>query len=147
MDKSFIDKNRRERQRLQDLVERITDEELKIPMWRGWTIATVLAHLAFWDQRALVLMQKWKDTLVAPSPIDDDVTNDALLPLLDAIPARIAANLAVSAAEGIDLELESASDHLINDMAKLGDRFRLYRADHRKIHLDQIDSRLYHDVA
>ena len=147
MDKSFIDENRRERQRLQDLVERITDEELKIPMWRGWTIATVLARLAFWDQRALVLMQKWKDTLVAPSPIDDDVTNDALLPLLDAIPPRMAANLAVSAAEGIDLELESASDHMINDIARLGDRFRLYRSDHRKLHLDQIDSRLYNDVA
>jgi hypothetical protein len=147
MDKSFIDKNRRERQRLQDLVERITDEELKIPMWRGWTIATVLAHLAFWDQRALVLMQKWKKNRVAPSPIDDDVTNDALPPLLDAIPPRMAANLAVSAAEGIDLELESASDHMINDIARLGDRFRLYRSDHRKIHLDQIDSRLYNDVA
>jgi hypothetical protein len=147
MEKPFIEENRRERQRLQALVGRITDEELKIPMWRGWTIATVLAHLAFWDQRALVLMRKWKETRVAPSPIDQDVANEALLPLLNAIPPRTAANLSVSAAEGIDLELETASDHLIDDMAKLGDRFRLYRSDHRKIHLDQMDSRLCNDIA
>jgi hypothetical protein len=147
MEKPFIDENKRERQRLQDLVERITDEELNIPMWRGWTIATVLAHLAFWDHRALILMQKWKKTQVAPSPIDDEVTNDALLPLLGAIAPRMAANLAVSAAEAIDLELETAADNLIVDMAKLGGRFRLFRSDHRKIHLDQIENRLYHDVA
>jgi len=143
MERPFIDENKRERKRLQMLVERITDEELNIQMWKRWTIATALAHLAFWDHRSLILMHKWKKTEVAPSPIDDDVTNDALLPLLWAIPPRMAANLAVSAAEVIDLELEKASDNLIADIVKLGDRFRLYRSDHRKAHLDQIENLLY----
>jgi hypothetical protein len=143
MERPFVDGNKRERKRLQMMVERITDEELNIQMWKGWKIATAFAHLAFWDQRSLILMQKWKRTEVAPSPIDDDVTNDALLPLLWAIPPRMAANLAVSAAEAIDLELEKASDNLITDIVKLGDRFRLYRSDHRKAHLDQIENLLY----
>jgi hypothetical protein len=142
MDRPFVIENDRERKRLQLLVERITDEELGLRMWEGWTIAAALAHLAFWDQRSLVLMQKWKKTGVAPSPIDDDVTNDTLLPLCQAIPPRDAANLAVTAAEAIDLELEKASDNLISDIGKLGDRFRLYRSDHRKIHLDQIENLL-----
>jgi hypothetical protein len=142
MDRPFVVENDRERKRLQLLVERLTDEELSLPMWEGWTIAAAFAHLAFWDQRALVLMQKWEKTGVAPSPGDYDVTNDALLPLCLAIPPRVAASLAVTAAEAIDLELEKASDNLTTDIGKLGDRFRLYRSDHRKVHLDQIENLL-----
>ena len=140
MDRPFVIENDKERKRLRILVERITDEDLSLPMWEGWTIAAALAHLAFWDRRASVLMQKWKETGVWPSPIDDDITNDALLPLCLAIPPRFAANLALTAAEAIDIELEKASDNLITDIDKLGDRFRLYRSDHRKVHLDQIEN-------
>jgi DinB superfamily len=142
MERPFVIENDRERKRLQLLVDRITEEELSLPLGEGWTIAAAFAHLAFWDQRALVLMRKWKKTAVAPSPIDDDVANDALLPHCLAIPPRIAARLAGSAAEAIDLELERASDNLITDISKLGDRFRLYRSDHRKLHLDQIENLL-----
>jgi hypothetical protein len=140
MERPFIDVNKKERKRLQLLVESIRDEELNFQMWEGWTIATALAHLAFWDYRSLMLMQKWENAQVAPSPIDDDVANDALLPLLGAIPSTMAANLAVTAAEAIDLALEQAPDILIDEITKLGDRFRLFRSAHRKMHLDQIEN-------
>jgi hypothetical protein len=117
----------------------LIDEELSLPMENGWTIAVALAHLAFWDQRSLVLMRKWKMSGVAPSPIDVDVTNDSLLPLWLALPPRAAANLAVSAAEAIDRELEEAPPELFSAIEDLGDRFRLYRSEHRKLHLDQIE--------
>jgi hypothetical protein len=123
-------------------MNRITDEELGLPMWEGWTIAAALAHLAFWDQRALVLMKKWKISGVASSPIDDDVTNDSILPLCSAISPRVAARLAVSAAEAIDFELKNAGDDLITDIWQLGKKFRLYRSEHRKLHLDQIEGLL-----
>ena len=139
MDRPFINENARERKRLCALVDSMTDEELSLPLNEGWTIASALAHIAFWDKRALVLMRKWKTTPVARSPIDEDVTNDALLPLCLAIPPKVSSNLAVSCAKAIDLELEGAPDKLITDIMKLGDRFRLYRSDHRKIHLDQIE--------
>ena len=142
MDRPFIVENTRERERLFKLVNRITDKELRIPMWEGWTIAAGLAHLAFWDQRALVLMRKWKISGVASSLIDDDVTNDAILPLCSAILPRVAAKLAVTAAEAIDRELENAGEDLISDIWQLGEKFRLYRSEHRKLHLDQIESLL-----
>jgi hypothetical protein len=142
MDRPFVVENTRERERLVRLVNRITDEELGLPMWEGWTIAAALAHLAFWDQRALVLMKKWKISGVASSPIDDDVTNDSILPLCSAISPRVAARLAVSAAEAIDFELENAGDDLITDIWQLGKKFRLYRSEHRKLHLDQIEGLL-----
>ena len=142
MDRPFVVENTRERERLVRLVNRITDEELGLPMWEGWTIAAALAHLAFWDQRALVLMKKWKISGVASSPIDDDVTNDSILPLCSAISPRVAARLAVTAAEAIDFELENAGDDLITDIWQLGEKFRLYRSEHRKLHLDQIEGLL-----
>ena len=142
MDRPFVVENARERERLVRLVNRITDEELRFPMWEGWTIAAALAHLSFWDQRALVLMKKWKISGVASSPIDDDVTNDSILPLCSAISPRVAARLAVSAAEAIDFELENAKEDLITDIWQLGEKFRLYRSKHRKLHLDQIEGLL-----
>ena len=142
MERPFVGENTRERERLIALVARLTDEELSLPLEMGWTIASAFAHLAFWDQRSLVLMRKWKESGVAPSPVDDDVTNDTLLPICLAIPPRVAANLAVAAAEAVDRELEQASSELIADIEALGDRFRLWRSIHRCSHLDQIETRL-----
>jgi hypothetical protein len=143
MDRSFVGENARERERLRSLVERLTDEQLSFPLGNDWTIAVALAHLAFWDHRTLVLMRKWKDTgIVEPSPIDIDVTNDALLPLWLLLPARKAANLAVSCAESIDRALEEASDEMVAQIEKLEGKFRLNRSIHRKLHLDQIEALL-----
>ena len=58
MNREFVIENERERNRLKLLVERISDLELILKMWEGWTVAAAFAHLAFWDQRALVLMKK-----------------------------------------------------------------------------------------
>jgi hypothetical protein len=137
-----VAENAKELQRLRSLAERLTDDELIFPIGNGWTIAVALAHLAFWDQRALYLLRKWKKDGVEASPIDIDITNDSLLPLWLAIPPRKAANLAISAAEAIDRELGQASTELINDIVGLGEKFRLYRSFHRKQHIDEIEEYL-----
>ncbi len=142
MNRPFVAENARERERLRALVGRMTDEELRLPLGDGWTISSALAHLAFWDRRSLVLMRRWKESGVSQSPIDQDVVNESILPLCAAIPPRAAAALAVSSAEAIDRELEEAPDALVAAIERLGDRFRLYRADHRKLHLDGIESAL-----
>ena len=142
MDRPFVEENAKERERLCSIVERLSDEQLNISMENGWTIAVALAHLAFWDQRSLILMQKWKSSGVAPSPIDIDVINDSLLPLWLALSPRSAAKLAVSSAEAIDRELEEAPSELISEIKKLGEKFRLFRSEHRKLHLDEIENLL-----
>ena len=139
MDRPFVAENTKERERLSALVGRSTDEELSLPLEDDWTIAVALAHLSFWDQRSLILVRKWKKIgIVEPSPIDIDITNDSLLSIWLAIPPRAAANLAVSSAEEIDRELEEASSDLITKIESLGEKFRLYRSIHRKLHVDQI---------
>jgi len=139
MDRPFVAENTKERERLSALVGRLTDKELSLPLEDDWTIAVALAHLSFWDQRSLILVRKWKKIgIVEPSPIDIDITNDSLLSIWLAIPPRAAANLAVSSAEEIDRELEEASSDLITKIESLGEKFRLYRSIHRKLHVDQI---------
>jgi hypothetical protein len=143
MDRPFIVENTKERERLSSLTGRLTDEELSLPLGDDWTIAVALAHLSFWDQRSLFLVRKWKKSgVVGPSPIDIDVTNDSLLSIWRAIPPRAAVNLAVSSAEEIDRELEEASSDLITKIESLGEKFRLYRSIHRKLHVDQIEKLL-----
>jgi hypothetical protein len=139
MDRPFVAENAQERERLRSLVGRLTDEELNYTMENGWTVAVVFAHLAFWDQRSLTLMQKWKLGGVEPSPIDIDVTNDSLLPLWLALSPRAAANLALASAEAIDCEIEECSTELISAIQNQQERFRLYRSEHRKQHLDEIE--------
>lgn len=138
MERQFVPENAAQRERLHALVETITDEQLQVCLPNGWPVYCVLAHLAFWDQRSVILLRKWAKDGINPSPIDPNVVNDALLPIFEAIPARLAADLAISAANVIDMELEKASDEFIASIAALGDRFRLYRSMHRKLHLDKI---------
>lgn len=140
MERGFVIENKRERERLKKLVNKITDEELNLVIYKeGWTIAVVLAHLAFYDERRRFLLRKWKRKGVTPSPHDEYVINNTLLPFLLAIPPREAANLAVHTAKALDRELEEASDEIIVGIKALRDRHALNRAIHRKMHLDEIE--------
>jgi hypothetical protein len=101
----------------------------------------MLAHLAFWDKRRLVLLQKWQQGVSASAMNDDivDMINDALLPFFLEIPPRKAADMAVAIAEEIDGELEKLSPDLVKALNDLGDRHALNRSIHRKMHLDEIE--------
>jgi hypothetical protein len=142
MDRPFIIENSRELQRLRALVERLSDDELSLPLGTDWTLSVALAHLAFWDRWALVLIRKWKSSGIESSPIDPDVINDSLLPTWLALNPRVAANLAVSAAEEIDRELANSSSDFIAALESMGEPYRLYRSIHRKMHLDQMEESL-----
>ena len=142
MEKPFVLENARERERLAALVERLTDKELRLPLKAGRTIAAVLAHLAFWDQWSLVRLRRWKLSGVTATPVDFDAVNDTFLPFGLALEPGVAAKMAVSSAEAVDREVEEISDELIRAVESLGDRFRLYRAIHRKMHLDEIEAAL-----
>jgi hypothetical protein len=143
MDKSFVTKNTSSRERLRKLVNEITDEELNLVIYKeGWTVAVVLAHLAFWDERRRVLVRKWKKKGVSASPIEEDITNDALVTFFLALPVREAANMAILTAEALDHELEALSPDLITAIEALGERHALDRSIHRKIHLDEIEALL-----
>ena len=103
LDRSYVEENARELERLRALVERLTDEEVAGPVDEHWTVAGVLGHIAFWDARVLVLAHKPESGRpFSPSddePEDVDWINDATRPLIHAIAPREAAQLALRIAE------------------------------------------------
>ena len=146
VDRTFVAENDAERERLRSLVTRLSDEELSRPMPAGWTVAAVLAHIGFWDARAIVLLDKWGGG-VEPSPADyepEDVDwiNDAAKPLCLALPPRDAAQLALRLAEEADGKVAALSDEMLAKIRAAGSPFNLSRADHRKEHLDDIERAL-----
>ena len=142
LDPSYISENAAEREHLKSLANRLTDEELAHPLEAGWTVSAVLAHLAFWDQRALVLINKWKKEGIGPSPIDTDVVNEVTRLHCLAIPPRAAAELAISCAQNIDQVIERISPEMAADIERTGQTVRLDRAHHRRDHLGQIEQAL-----
>ncbi|MDP2625953.1 MAG: maleylpyruvate isomerase N-terminal domain-containing protein [Candidatus Rokubacteria bacterium] len=146
-DRSYVAPNRVERQRLQALAARLGDEQLSRPLAAGWTIAGVLGHLAYWDQRILVLIERWQQEGAAalPKPLDHadvDWINDAAKPMLLALSPRRAAELAVTIAEAVDRTVEALPDDLVVRNAAAGSPVNLLRAEHRREHLDEIERAL-----
>jgi len=141
-DFSFIEKNRFERERLKALIARLSDADLSLPLDGGWTVAAALAHLAFWDRRALLLIQRWERDGVSDSPTDTDTINDALLTFCLALPPREAARLALECAEAIDQKLETISGEMVEAIRAAGNPINLPRGVHRATHIEEIEAAL-----
>ena len=130
-----------ERERLQALVQRLTDAELGTTLNDGWTVAAVLAHLAFWDRRAANLVERWLRQGIGRSDTDVDAINDAAKAQWLALAARVAAQQAVEAARAIDAALDAAPD-LVEQIVAIGYSINPGRAVHRREHLDEIERAL-----
>lgn len=146
-ERSYVADNRAELGRLRGLVARLSDGELEHPMPAGWTVAGVLGHLAFWDQRVLVLLEGWgpEGRGAAPPPLDEAAVhwiNDAAKALCLAMPARVAAMLAVATAEAVDAKVAGLPDALLGTNEAAGRPINLRRAEHRREHLDEIERAL-----
>lgn len=141
-DRTFQSRNSQERERLEALVARLGDADLGRPVGHGWTVADTLVHLAFWDLRAIALIDRFAAGGVAPSPVDVDVLNDTVKALGPAITPRAAARLAVEAAETVDHRIEALPDGTIEALPAAGDPFSPFRHLHRAEHLDEIERAL-----
>lgn len=142
MNHPYIQENTAEREHMLALADRLTDDQLSHPLAAGWTVAGIFAHLAFWDFRALTLLEKWQHDGIGPSPIDTDVINEATRALCIALPPRTATRLAMSAATAIDAAIERLGGAFFSEVETIGTTVHLNRAAHRKEHLSQIEQAL-----
>ena len=140
-DRSYIAENDRERRRLEALVGKLDDAALSHAMPAGWTVAGVLAHLAFWDQRIATFIEMLKRG--ARIATEDEAAvewiNDAAKPAQLALPPRRAATLAVETARTIDHAVATLSDEMLAKNVAAGSPIKLLRAEHRREHLDEIE--------
>lgn len=141
----FAQQNTASQLRLETLVRRLSTGDLSLSTSSGWTVSALLAHLAYWDQRILVLLRRWKENGVDLSPVDADAVNDAIKPLCLALPPQAAAELCLSTAQAVDAELEAISPALVTEIQASPNHFRFDRSLHRIDHLDEIE-RLLHEA-
>ena len=144
-DRSYVEENTRERERLRALVERLGEDELGIPVNEYWTVAAVFGHIAFWDARILALADKLERGVPFTSsdtePEDVDWINDASRPLIHAVPPREAARLALRIAEETDARVASLPTDRLWPRDPDSPLYAV-RASHRGEHLDDVEAAL-----
>jgi hypothetical protein len=131
--------NRKSTERMQLILNGLSEKELSRTIGNNWSISTTLAHLAFWDQRVIHVIETAKKNHVLNAPLFDDQLNDILAPILDAIPPAEAARMAVNIAGTLDGLLEECPPELINQMMTVNNRL-VERSLHRNDHLAEIES-------
>ena len=134
--------NQNETNRLAELVNKLTDRELSIPMDAGWTVSSVLAHLAFWDIRAIKLINKWKQSGVEYSSLDTDIINEVTREIFIELPPRVAANITIEKSRVLDRIIRDLEPDFVEKIRTIGKNVRLERYIHRQEHLDEIEKAL-----
>ena len=144
-DRSYVDENTRERERLRGLVQRLEEDELRLPVNPHWTVAGVFGHIAFWDGRVLALADKLERGVPFSSsdtePEDVDWINDASRELIHAIPPLEAARLALRIAEETDARVATLPADRLWPTDPESPLYAL-RASHRGEHLDDVEEAL-----
>src|SRR5687768_10864611 len=142
----YSEQNAQSRRRLEMLLRGLSDEDLARSTDYGWTVAALLAHLAFWDQRMIVILRRWLEEGFDPSPIDAAAVNDSLRVICHALDPRPAIELCLSSAEAVDAELETLTPELVKQIeehtAATETQFRMNRSLHRDGHLNDIEALL-----
>ena len=142
----YSEQNAESRRRLETVVRRLSDQDLARSTDYGWTVAALLAHLAFWDHRMIVILRRWQQEGLDSSPMDASVVNDALRVICQAIEPRAAIELCLSSAEAVDAEFDTLTADFVKQLeehaAATATQFRMNRSLHRNAHLDDIEALL-----
>ncbi len=136
--KNITKENRESLKLYKELLSHYTNDQLSTPMPAGWTVSAVLVHLAFWDHRAFVLLEKWEKDGIVFSPNDIDVVNDATKLLCLAVPPLKAVDMFLKSAEIIDQKISTLDAQWAADVVEKGKNVNLSRAHHRMMHLEDI---------
>jgi hypothetical protein len=136
---AFAESNRTQTDRLRKLVARLDDRALALRLPNGWTVAGILAHLAFWDRQRLCLMRRWAAGDWCSGGYHGELFNETSKPILELIPGERAAAAAVRAAEEVDAFLLEVPDEVVAQALARPDAPNLDRGSHREGHLDQIE--------
>jgi hypothetical protein len=139
--RSFIESNRASTNRIRELAERLSDEQMRHPVGEHWTVAIVFAHLAFWDRRVMYVLDMTERDNKLFIPEIDIFVNDLSLPLWAAIPPREAARIAIETAGALDEQLGTFPPALLEDIYRYNKRW-VERGLHRGEHLDEAEAAL-----
>lgn len=140
MDPDVVRKNAESRDRLLALVVTLDEQTLQRQVEAEWTVAALLAHVAFWDQICAVRWDAYDhggsladvpDTLI-------DFINAANLPTWRALSGRAAVDLLRQAMAETDARVAGLPDAAVQAARSGGFTYMLDRTGHREEHAAQI---------
>ena len=144
-DRSYVEENARELERMRGIVERLNDDDLRKQVNPHWTVAGVLGHIAFWDARILALAGKLERGIAFAEsdtePEDVDWINDSSRPLIHAVEPRVLARLALEIAEETDTKVAELPPERLYP-ADPDSPLYGFRSSHRGEHLDDVEAAL-----
>jgi len=142
---AYVRANDESRVRLRALVERLDRRELTHSPMPGWSVSALLAHLAFWDR---FNVHRWRSRLAGTQlpalDVLDDLINDSALPAWNALPPEVAARDALASAEEGDAFVAGLTAEITARWLEEGRPRSLFRSEHRREHLDDIERALAH---
>jgi hypothetical protein len=141
------ERNREGLERLRRLTS-LSDAELAKDAGDGWTVSTVLGHMAFFDR---MLPQRWdiyeKDGAFAEMiPKHFDLINDAGAADWSAIPPRATVAKCIEAAEKAILRIEALPKRVVAVALETKREALLDRTLHWNPHLHQIESAIGREI-
>lgn len=90
------------------------------------------------------ILKRWQTEGLDASEIDSGVVNDSLKVICHALEPHVAAQLALSAAEMVDAQLEKVTAEFVkifeDHALATNTQFRMNRSLHRNAHIDDIES-------
>lgn len=135
----YSEENRKQRQRLLALLERLSDAQLAAELPNGWRVADALAHLAFWDRYALHALQEWQHSGFKMPGENWVVINAVVESMSRTIPFSALRAWVRESAEQCDHCVEQLPETLVKAIEAGKKENFLFRATHRRHHLDQIE--------
>ena len=142
MDTDYNQRNRLQTLRLREL-RRLSDEDLLRPVGEHWTVGIALAHIQYWDGRAVGALEAWRRHGLPLTLWTDGegLINDVRLAVWHEVPPREALEQAIKTAEALDRIVEDLTPEEAEAVA--AQRYRvLDRSMHRSEHLDEIEAAL-----
>jgi uncharacterized damage-inducible protein DinB len=138
MIENYAEVNETEYKRLVDLLASLSDDDLKRTLSNGWSVADVLAHLAFWDAYAVASFQQWnRDGFKSPAA-QYDAINQAVDGISRLIPPAELRRWVLEIAAAANRAAANASPEVQAAIQAAGRDSFLSRSKHRSHHLDQI---------
>ncbi|MFN7994355.1 MAG: DinB family protein [Bryobacteraceae bacterium] len=141
-DRTFIRENEAARLELKEVVAGLDETALAHEVGPGWTIATTLCHLAFWDQRALFYLRDWERSgrveMQQFNSQSVEAINQGVNAIARTVTGRDAVKLAIESASAVDAYLEAISEGFADQIRSAGMERYLKRSLHRREHVEKI---------
>jgi hypothetical protein len=141
MPNSFAEPNKSSLEELRAYVENLTEEQLRLQIDEDWTVSGVLAHIAFWDRRAALVVERvLKDNTYHHVREDADVINATAIPQWRRLEPSQAIEDMIEAGEFLNRTVDLLDEETAQRLPTTGTN--VGRANHRLEHLEQLKQHL-----